>query len=114
MWDIATGQNLRIFSGHTAAVTSVTFTRDGKRIVSGSLDKTIRTWITDCNDFLVYACSRVGVDFTPEDRLSYGISDEEPTCPQFGVQSQPLLPTTTPMPTPTLLPLWTPIATPTP
>ena len=30
--------------GHTAAVTSVAFSPDGKRIVSGSQDKTVKVW----------------------------------------------------------------------
>jgi WD40 repeat protein len=114
LWDISTGQLLRVFSGHTAAVTSVAFTPDGKKIVTGSLDKTIRTWITDYNDFLAYACTRVGTDFTAQERVLYGISDQDPTCPQFGNQSQPLLPTTTLIPTRTPLPQWTPMPTATP
>jgi WD40 repeat protein len=114
LWDLSTGQLLRILSGHTAAVTSVAFTPDGKRIITGSLDKTIRTWIADYNDLLAYACSRVGSDLSPEERILYGITDQEPTCPQFGVQSQPLMPTTTPMPPSTPMSQWTPIPTATP
>jgi WD40 repeat protein len=108
LWDITSGQLLRVFSGHTAAVTSVAFTPDGKKIVTTSLDKSVRTWITDYNDLLAYACSRVGRDLTLEERTHFGITDQEPTCPQFGEQSQPLLPTTTPMPTPTPMLSWTP------
>ena len=114
LWDIANGRLLRVFSGHTAGVTSVAFTPDGKRIVTGSLDGTIRTWITDYNDLLDYACSRIGIDLGPEERTLYGITDDEPTCPQFGVQSLPPVPTTTPMPTRTPQPQWTSILTPTP
>jgi len=109
LWDITSGQLLRVFSGHTASVTSVNFTSDGKRIVTTSLDKSVRTWITDYNDLLAYACSRVGRDLTPEERILYGIADQDPTCPQFGEQSKPLMPTTTPMPTSTQWPQWTPI-----
>jgi WD40 repeat protein len=113
LWDISTGQQIRVFSGHTAAVTSVAFAPDGKRIVTTSLDKTIRTWITDYNDLLAYACTLVGRDLTLEERVLYGVSGDDPTCPQFGKQSQPLMPTTTPIPTATPLSLWTPITTPT-
>ena len=114
LWEIASGRLLRVYSGHTSAVTSVAFMPDGKKIVTGSLDMTIRTWITDYNDMIAYACSRVGLDLSPEDRTYYEVSDQEPTCPQFGSQSSALLPTTTPMPTRTPLPRWTPIMTPTP
>jgi|GEM_PF-1458688 len=114
LWDIATGQLLRVYSGHTAAITSVAFVPDGQKVVTGSLDGTIRTWITDYNDLLAYACSRVAVDLNEGERAYYGVSDQEATCPQFSEQSQPLMPTTTPMPTRTGIPSWTPIPSPTP
>ena len=114
LWDISSGQLIRTLSGHTAAVSSVVFTPDGKKIVTTSLDKTIRTWITSYDDLLAYACTLVGRDLTPEERILYGVSGEEPSCPQFGDQAQPLMPTTTPMPTHTPITVWTPIATPSP
>jgi len=113
LWDISTGQLVRVLSGHTAAVTSVFFTPDGKKIITTSLDRTVRTWITDYNDLLAYACTLVGRDLTPDERVLYGVSGDDPTCPQFGAQSMPLMPTTTPIPTFTPLPFWTPMATPT-
>jgi WD40 repeat protein len=33
-----------LFTGHSNVVTSVCFSRDGTRIVSGSYDKTVRIW----------------------------------------------------------------------
>ena len=35
---------LQVFTGHTDHVTSVSFSSDGKRIASGSRDKTVRVW----------------------------------------------------------------------
>jgi WD40 repeat protein len=44
LWDGATGKRLRELSGHTAAVSAVAWSRDGKRLASASHDKTIRVW----------------------------------------------------------------------
>ena len=44
LWDVATGQELRRFGGHSAAVRALAFSTDGKWLFSGSDDKTIRVW----------------------------------------------------------------------
>lgn len=44
LWDLGNGKELRRFKGHDAAVVSITFTRDGKRLITGSLDGTTRVW----------------------------------------------------------------------
>ncbi len=44
LWDIATGQILRVLKGHTHAVDHLTFSPDGRLIVSGSYDGTLRLW----------------------------------------------------------------------
>lgn len=44
VWDVETGHELQRFTGHTDTIRSVAFSPDGKRIVSGSWDKTIRIW----------------------------------------------------------------------
>jgi WD40 repeat protein len=45
MWYAATGQQIGVpLTGHTSQVTSVAFSPDGKRIVSGSWDQTVRVW----------------------------------------------------------------------
>jgi WD40 repeat protein len=44
LWDAATGDVLRILSGHTGAVWTIAFSPDGKYILSGSADKTTRLW----------------------------------------------------------------------
>jgi WD40 repeat protein/tRNA A-37 threonylcarbamoyl transferase component Bud32 len=45
IWDASTGWQLRCtFSGHTDAVTCVTYNPDGSRLASASQDKTVKVW----------------------------------------------------------------------
>src|SRR5262249_10369439 len=44
VWDAQTGQEQLSLTGHTSWVTSVAFSADGKRLVSGSRDETVKVW----------------------------------------------------------------------
>jgi WD40 repeat protein/serine/threonine protein kinase len=44
VWDSRTGDLLRSFRGHTALVSSLAFSPDGRRLYSGSPDKTVKAW----------------------------------------------------------------------
>ena len=44
LWDVASGEELRAFTGHTDTVRSVSFSPDGLQIASGSYDNSLRLW----------------------------------------------------------------------
>src|SRR5262249_51556375 len=46
LWEVATGSELRTFSGHAETVHTAAFAPDGRTILSGSSDKTLRLWET--------------------------------------------------------------------
>jgi WD40 repeat protein len=46
IWDAKTGKHLANLKGHTATVACLTWTADGKTLISGSWDYSIRTWNT--------------------------------------------------------------------
>jgi hypothetical protein len=44
LWEVATGKELRTFTGHRGEIRSLAFSQDGKRLASGSNDSTVLVW----------------------------------------------------------------------
>jgi WD40 repeat protein len=52
LYDAKTYKELISFTGHTASVLTVAFSSDGKRLISGGQDETVRLWKTDTGELL--------------------------------------------------------------
>ena len=47
VWDVASGQELRVLRGHTVVVSHLCLSADGRTLVSADVDNKIKVWTTD-------------------------------------------------------------------
>jgi WD40 repeat protein len=79
LWDATTGKEIRTQALHAAAITSLAFSPDGKRLASGSLDTKVRTWDVESGKQLLDLGnnSRVrSVVFSPDGLLLAATGDD--------------------------------------
>jgi len=72
MWNVDTGE-FSTFSGHSTDVSCGDFTPDGKRIVTGSEDCTLKVWNPKTGECLWTIKKKKGVNFHESGILSMGI-----------------------------------------
>jgi serine/threonine protein kinase/WD40 repeat protein len=72
MWNAETEEVIRTFRGHTHVVFSVAVAPDGRRILSGSFDKTVRLWNAQTGETICCIRDHIapvwGVAFGPDGR----------------------------------------------
>jgi len=62
LWDLHTGQCLRVFRGHSKVVGRLSWSRDQRLILSPSFDRTVRLWSVESGECLrVLEGHRAGV-----------------------------------------------------
>jgi hypothetical protein len=67
LWDLIAGQEVSRLTGHQGGITSLVFTPDGQRLVSGSTDTTALTW--DVSRYLRRTRRPTGLDSPEPDAL---------------------------------------------
>jgi WD40 repeat protein len=44
VWEVATGKDISIYTGHSQSISTLAWSPDGRIIASGSSDKTVQVW----------------------------------------------------------------------
>jgi WD40 repeat protein/ankyrin repeat protein len=70
LWDIATGKEIRTFSGHTGEVICLDFSTDGRLLISGSVDRTVRLWDVATGKELYTLSSQIFSERGKEDNVN--------------------------------------------
>ncbi len=87
IWDTDTGQARGTMEGHTEPIFALTFTTDGKTLISGSDDKSVREWTRILGKTRSHAgAAGVLVMQTPPPPRSLTVSEQDPDTPLAGLR----------------------------
>jgi WD40 repeat protein len=81
VWDVATGKELLTLSGHSAEVSSVAWSPDGKRLATAGADGIVEVYAMDIELLMALARSRVTRNLTTGECKKYLHVDECPPIP---------------------------------
>src|SRR5579859_2074411 len=80
LWNVATGQEIRQFVGHSDVVWIAVFSPDGKLLATASHDGTVRVWdVASGQEMRRYAADALGVEnvtWSPDGRLLVSVGDD--------------------------------------
>lgn len=83
--NVQSGAELRSFKPHSSRVIDISRSPDGRYIASAAADGSVYISDVEISSLIDYACSRLLWDLRPEQRIQYGIIDDEPICSTEGV-----------------------------
>jgi WD40 repeat protein/class 3 adenylate cyclase len=81
-YDLESGAEIGRYPGHDEIVFRLALSPDGNKLVSGGWDGTVRVWDTNLDVLISFVCEHLPRDLTAEERLTYDIETNEPTCSQ--------------------------------
>lgn len=80
LWDVATGTQIGVLTGHGKGVTGVVFSRDGRLLASSSSDNSIRIWDVgsrrELRTLRGHTANIESLDFSPDSRLLASAADD--------------------------------------
>ena len=79
VWNTKTGEVERQLTGHTAMIRSVSLSPDNQSILVGNIEQAYM-WRFNLTDVIELACKRLPFDFNTNERLVYGIVDDDAVC----------------------------------
>ena len=86
LWDVATGERLASFDGHSSRLRSLAFSPDNKTLASSASDRTVRLWSLSTGDELcVLRRPATSLRFTPNGDALVGASNRDPDQGYFFV-----------------------------